>query len=377
MLMGMKSIIIIAVAFALFVSAAIRVGAQYPAPPPQPGGQLLAPAQLDQLTGPIALYPDPLVAQVLPAAGQISQIVLAENYLSQGGDPNAIDQQPWDVSVKAVAHYPDVLKQLDGNLQWTMELGQAFLNQPGDVMDSIQRLRVQAQSLGNLQTTPQQIVEANEGDIEIVPANPQYVYVPTYDPGLIYYQPGCSIIFGGGFGIGLWLNHDFDWHHHRLFVWDHDHPRPGNWWRERPAERREVIGRAPDWHPQHRDFGRPPVAVRHDRGFEPPNPHRVEPLRPGQPPHLEPPAQVEPPHESAPRPVPAPAPVPVSPPPVRVRPSPFAPSAFSGVQNANESRAASQRGGQSHPVFSRPAVSPPAVNRPSPPTGNDGGGRKR
>ena len=100
--------------------------------------------QLDQLLGPIALYPDPLIAQILPASTLPTQIVLADRYVSGGGDPNQIDQQPWDPSVQALARYPNVLKWMDDNLDWTTELGQAFLNQPQDVMDSIQRLRQSA-----------------------------------------------------------------------------------------------------------------------------------------------------------------------------------------------------------------------------------------
>ncbi len=99
-----------------------------------------------------------------------------------------------------------------------MQLGQSFVNQPGDVHGTPSSVCAPRRSpLGNLQTTPQQTVEADDGEIEIVPTNPDYLYVPTYDSGLIYYQPGCGIVFGAGFGIGLWLNHDFDWHGRRLF----------------------------------------------------------------------------------------------------------------------------------------------------------------
>jgi hypothetical protein len=120
--------------------------------------QPMAAAQLDQLLGPIALYPDPLIAQILPGSTLPTQIVLADRYVSGGGDPNQIDQQPWDPSVQALARYPNVLKWMDDNLNWTTELGQAFLNQQQDVMDSIQRLRQSAYNLSNLQSTPQQQV---------------------------------------------------------------------------------------------------------------------------------------------------------------------------------------------------------------------------
>ena len=188
--------------------------AQTPAPPPAPEGQLRASADLDQMLGPIALYPDPLVAQLLPAATLPSEIVLADRYVNGGGDPNLIDQQPWDPSVKALARYPTVLKWMDDNLAWTTVLGQAFLAQQQDVMTSIQRLRAQAQALGNLQTTPQENIITDDGTIEILPADPQVIYVPVYQPDMVYLQrPYGSpfISFGVGFSVGAWLDHDFDW----------------------------------------------------------------------------------------------------------------------------------------------------------------------
>src|SRR5271166_2191928 len=101
--------------------AGVALGAQAQAavPPPMQAYQLLGDAQLDQLLGPIALYPDPLIAQILPAATLPTQIVLADRYLSDGGDPNLVDQQPWDGSVQALARYPQVLKWMDDNLTWT------------------------------------------------------------------------------------------------------------------------------------------------------------------------------------------------------------------------------------------------------------------
>ena len=203
---------------------------------------------LDQLLGPIALYPDPLIAQILPASTLPTQIVLADRYVSGGGDPNQIDQQPWDASVQALARYPDVLKWMDDNLDWTTEVGQAFLNQQQDVMDSIQRLRQSAYNIGNLQSTPQQQVVDDGGDIEIVPADPQVIYVPVYQPDQVYYQSGFGITFGVGFPIGAWLDCDFDWGNHHLIVWDRDHPRPADWWHEPPRQRN--TGHATVWRPE-------------------------------------------------------------------------------------------------------------------------------
>lgn len=334
--------------FGVFVSglvliAALQTRAQYdysaPAPPPAPLAQILSGTQLDQLLGAIALYPDPLIAQIFPAATQPQQIAVAANYLSSGGDPNLVDQQPWDSSVQAVAHFPDVIQMMNGNMQWTTELGQAYLNQPTDVMNSIQRLRAQAQAMGNLQTGAQQTVVNNSGEIEILPTDPNVIYVPQYDPGVIYYQrPYYGLVsFGLGFHIGPWFDFDFDWGDHRIIHWDRDHPRPNGWWRERPEARREVFARAPVWHPAARRVESRPgfVVSRGDRGYAP---------RPA--PHVEPPREVRP---APPREVRPALPVPSLPHPPGL---PGLPSPgkllnpFSGG-SAHEARAASVRGAES------------------------------
>ncbi len=213
-------------------------------PPPAPVVLLRSAADLDRMLGPIALYPDPLLAQLLPAATLPEQVVLADRYLREGGDVNMVDAQPWDNSIKALARYPATLRMLDDNLAWTTDLGRAFLNQPADVMDSIQRLRAQARALGNLQSTPQQTVVVYGGTIEILPPTPQVIYVPVYQPEVVYVQrppaPGRFYIsFGAGLVVGAWLNHDCDWHHHEVIVWHHDQPRPADWWYRAP-ERRET-----------------------------------------------------------------------------------------------------------------------------------------
>jgi len=117
----MKFLFYIPVLLGVLIGVAPYVQAQVP--PPMPIYQPQSPAQLDQLLGPIALYPDPLIAQILPASTVPTQIVLADRYVADGGDPNQIDQQPWDPSVQAVARYPSVLKWMDDNLNWTTELG--------------------------------------------------------------------------------------------------------------------------------------------------------------------------------------------------------------------------------------------------------------
>ncbi len=186
--------------------------------------------ELDNLLAPIALYPDPLLAQMLPASTYPEEIADAIDWLNRGGSISGIDGQNWDESVKAIAHYPNILKMMADKVDWTADMGDAFINQPEDVARSIQRLRWQARDAGNLQSTSQQNV-ITEGDyIEIVPAQPQYIYVPRYDPSAIYVQrwyPGRApfITFGLGLVIGGWLTMDFDWGHHHVIY--HGWNRPG------------------------------------------------------------------------------------------------------------------------------------------------------
>ena len=265
----MQKILMLTAALLVFFSAGMIAPAQMAVAPPAPEVQLRSGAELDQMLGPIALYPDPLIAQILPAATLPSEIVLAGRSLNGGFDPNAIDQQPWDPCIKALARYPAVLKWMDDNLAWTTTLGQAFLSQQQDVMDSIQRLRAQAQALGNLQSTPQETVMVDNGIIELLPANPQMIYVPVYQPDLVYFRRpfGAPFIsFGLGFTVGLWLNHDFDWRQHHLIVWHHDQPRPADWWFHRPSERPRIeVSHAALWQPH----SRPSSAVQvMDRGWD-------------------------------------------------------------------------------------------------------------
>ena len=262
----MKLLFKIIVLLCVLTGTAMSVRAQMAVPPPMAAYQPLGDQQLDQLLGPIALYPDPLIAQILPASTLPTQIVLADRYVSGGGDPNQINQQPWDASVQALARYPSVLKWMDDNLNWTTELGQAFLNQQQDVMVSIQRLRTSAYNLSNLQSTPQQQVINDGGNIEIVPADPQVIYVPVYQPDQVYYQTGYGppfITFGIGWPIGLWLDCDFDWFNFNIIVWGHDHPRPSNWWRE--SSRQRNTGHTTVWRSNNHPGA---VAVnRGDRGY--------------------------------------------------------------------------------------------------------------
>ena len=183
-----------------------------------------SPDQLDNVLAPIALYPDPLLAQVLVAATFPDQIDDANRFVRSDSNPADVDGQWWDVSVKSVAHYPQVLEMMADQLDWTTALGQAYVNQSTDVMMSIQRLREMARSQGNLVTTPQQEVIVEPEYIRIVPVGPQYIYVPVYDPAVIFfyplYVPGFYttwISFGTGFLIGAWLNLDCNWPLYRIY----------------------------------------------------------------------------------------------------------------------------------------------------------------
>jgi hypothetical protein len=194
----------------------------------------LPPEALNQLLAPIALYPDALVAVILPASTVPSDVVLAARYISSNGDPAQVANQPWDDSVKSLIRYPDVLRWMDQNLEWTTQVGVAFLDQPADVMNTIQQLRAQAIAAGNLTDCPQQRIVKEENCIRIVPAEPELIYVPQYDPEVVYAQPyapylGPALTFGVGFAVGSWLNYDCDWPRGRVCVGEWN-PRWRNDW---------------------------------------------------------------------------------------------------------------------------------------------------
>lgn len=179
--------------------------------------------ELDNLVAPVALYPDPLLAQLLIAATFQDQVVLAARHVRERGDRD-IDNQPWDVSVRAVAHYPPVLNMLYEDEDWSTALGQAYATQSGDLMDAVQRLREMARQHGNLVSTDEQTVHVERERIVIVPANPRVIYVPTYDPGVIFFRPVIQLgvrtgfwSFGFGFPIGDWLVYDVDWYGRRIY----------------------------------------------------------------------------------------------------------------------------------------------------------------
>ncbi len=208
----------------LVLALVLPLAAQDTAPVVPPAATTrLAADQLDQLLGPIALYPDALVALILPAATEPADVVLAARYLRDNGNPDEAASRAWDDSVTALVHYPEVLKWMDENLTWTKQLGEAFLDQPADVMNAVQRLRARAQASGALVDTPQQQVVVDAGEVSIIPAQPNVIYVPYYDPAVVYVsQPGYYadpfLTFSVGFPVGNWLSFDCDWGHHTIWT---------------------------------------------------------------------------------------------------------------------------------------------------------------
>jgi hypothetical protein len=199
--------------------------------------------QLQELVAPIALYPDTLIAQILAAATYPDQVVEAEKWMAQHKDlqgdqlAQEVDKQPWDPSVKALAQFPAVLANMSQNLAWTSELGDAHLNQQQELTQAIQTMRQRAKQAGNLQTTSQENVKTKGQTIVIEPTAPDMVYVPEYDPWLVYGAPlpifpgwypypglfldGPGIGFGLGFGVGLFAGYGWGWHHWG-YDWHHN-----------------------------------------------------------------------------------------------------------------------------------------------------------
>jgi hypothetical protein len=196
--------------FALLATAAAQTPAPNPALPP-----------LDQLVAPVALYPDALLAQVLTCAASPGQVTEMNTWVQQNPQlhgsalQDAAQQRGYDASFVALAMFPDVLNQLASQIDWTTELGTAFLSDPQGVMNAVQKLRAQAQAAGNLNNTPQQVVssetQGGQQVIVIQPANPQVVYVPVYNPQVVYWPPppGAVLLsFGLGIAIGAMISNN-------------------------------------------------------------------------------------------------------------------------------------------------------------------------
>ena len=210
-----------------------------------------SPEQLQQLVAPIALYPDALIAQILSAATYPDQVVEAEKWVEQykdladGDRAKEIDKQPWDPSVKALTQFTAVLINMEMNLAWTSELGDAYLNQQQDLTAAIQTMRQRARLAGNLQTTPVEAVKTQGQTIVIQPTAIDEVYIPQYDPWLVYgaslaifpgwypypglflagpgvaFDLGFGLGFGAGFGWG-WHSWGFDWHSGGRVIYNHN-----------------------------------------------------------------------------------------------------------------------------------------------------------
>src|SRR5438552_6083067 len=185
--------------------------------------------ELDSLVAPIALYSDPLLAQTLAASTYPLEIIQLQQWMDRNKNlqgkalADAVAKQPWDPSVQALVATPDVVLRMAGNIQWTTDLGNAFLAQQSDVMDAVQRLRGKAESKGTLKTSAQQKVETKtvEGGKQVIvvePSSPDVVYVPSYDPAVVYgppppaypyypytypgYVPGTALAWGAGIALG-------------------------------------------------------------------------------------------------------------------------------------------------------------------------------
>jgi Protein of unknown function (DUF3300) len=307
----MKRIVIGVVAVVLLAGIVARSTAQ-PAPPPGGTAALASsarwtPEQLEALAAPIALYPDSLVGSILAASTYPLEVVEAARWLEDPAHAGltgdtlaaALEGQRWDPSVKSLMPFADVLRLMDRNLEWTEQLGDAFLAQQADVMDAVQRLRQRALAQGTLQSTPQQTVTTDQSVITIEPASPDVVYVPYYVPDIYgpwpwpgyppyYFGPPPGVFIGGaliGFGIGIgfwqpWGWYGCNWHDHGVVVYPPLHrrqpgipPRPQSWQHD----------------PQHRDgvpYRDAPTAARYQgaeggrhayRGFPPPAPGGREP----------------------------------------------------------------------------------------------------
>ncbi len=195
--------------------------------------------RLDSLVAPIALHPDPLLAQMLVASTYPLEIIQLQQWLAKNNDlkgdalVQAAQKQGWDPSIQALAPVPDLVKQLSENIKWTTDLGNAFLVQQSDVMDAVQRMRAKAKNSGTLKSTQQQVVETkvveSRSVVVIQPASPEVVYVPSYNPVVVYgppaypypplyypppgyYAAGMALSFGLGVAMGAAWGGGWGWH---------------------------------------------------------------------------------------------------------------------------------------------------------------------
>jgi Protein of unknown function (DUF3300) len=435
---GILANIVAGVFVAVTVTGPLSARAQeMPASPPAPREAVFGAEELDQLVAPIALYPDSLLGQILMASTYPLEVVQAARWVrvpanaALKGDAlsAALANLDWDPSVKSLVPFPQVLEMMDTYLDWTQKLGDAFLAQEAGVMNAVQRLRRRALAAGNLKSTAQQSVVTEGQAIVIRPANPDLVYVPVYEPSIIYgvwpyplyppyyfpppstYYVVPSVVAGFYFfSVGiivvrwLWAWDRCDWHHRRIYVDVHRFnvinvhrpPITRNVWIHNRYHRRGVPypSRAVN-----ERFGRgyPPAAERRReyRGYDhgelagrPAAPPRVSATPHGQVAHETPPRTRQPltpppaqaPRQAPPTPAPAPAPperprvvVPRTSPPTQVpRQAPpitveprAGPSAFQGYSSGTEVRRDAERGRASRQGMSSGRVAPPAHTAPS------------
>lgn len=259
------------VMFLLLLGRAAGQGSLHPA-----GNPLFAQQELDQMLAPIALYPDPLLAHVLMAATYPLEVVEAARWsrdnpgLSGDAAVRGVANQNWDPSVKSLVAFPQMLQTMDEKIDWTERLGDAFLGQQAEVMDTVQALRNKARQAGNLPSTAQVQVTQDGANIVIEPDNSELIYVPYYNPYLIYgpwWWPGYPPVYWGpwygyywnggvAWGVGIVVGADFffgRWHWRDHGLYDGEHGRwyghadgPGNrQWQHAPDHRRNVPYRNP------------------------------------------------------------------------------------------------------------------------------------
>jgi uncharacterized protein DUF3300/endosialidase-like protein len=275
---------LVALVFTVLILIPFPASAQSQAPTPTPaaapaGDQLLKAEELDALVAPIALYPDNLLSLVLMASTYPLEVVQADRWVKDNkklkGDAQkaAVDKQSWDDSVKSLTATPDVLAMMSDKLDWTTKLGDAVLAQQPDIMDAIQRLRSRAEANNKLTTTTQQRVTKTQGQggrqvIAIEPVNPETLYVPYYDPAVVYggwpypaYPPyyfgypgyigagliGAGLAFGAGWALGRWSSGGnywgggVSWNNNNINInRPQVNPLGGNNWQHRPEHRQGV-----------------------------------------------------------------------------------------------------------------------------------------
>lgn len=390
---------------------------------------VLGPAELDPLLAPVALYPDTLLMQVLAAATYPLEVVEAERFLRANSRlkgealTRAAASRNWDPSVVALLQFPSVLAMMSEKLDWTQQLGDAFLGQQADVMDTVQALRQRAAAAGNLADSAQQRVVTQESVIVIEPAQPQVVYVPYYDPTIVYgswwhprppwvwvpppyYRPpnmgdviAAGIFWGFAVAItnSIWNDYRPDWREHHVYIHHDIHvgparpqPLPATFWRHDATHRKGVAYRHPAVRDKfvavNRPAPRPPGPdTRPGRGDD----ANLQ-LRPAVPPPREParPAVARPapePRPSVTRPAPRPevtrpAPPTRPAPEILARPAPESrqpiarpqprPSSLQPEASRQQVQAHAERGRQSRqpaPPAARPAAAKPAPARVLPP----------